>query len=69
MIVGEVTPNREAILRLTLRGLGGQEAVVEAVVDTGFTEYLTLPEETIATLDLLSLDAVDGGQVRITKLT
>jgi clan AA aspartic protease len=50
MISGTVTA-REPIVRLTVRGPGGKQAV-DAVVDTGFTEQLTLPTETIAALDL-----------------
>jgi len=53
MISGTVT-DREAVVRLTVRGPGGEQAV-DAVVDTGFTEQLTLPPETIATLDLSRL--------------
>lgn len=43
MIVGEVTPNREVVIRLELRGTSGVCVPVQAVLDTGFTEYLALP--------------------------
>jgi predicted aspartyl protease len=43
MISGIVTADREAIVRLHLRGTSGLGVDVEAVLDTGFTEYLSLP--------------------------
>ena len=50
MIRGSVT-NREAALRLVVRGeTGGVE--VQAVVDTGFDGYLTLPPRAITALGL-----------------
>jgi predicted aspartyl protease len=52
VIVGEVTPYREAIIRLKLRGTSGQEEEVEAVIDTGFSDYLTLPLVLIRSLGL-----------------
>ena len=50
MITGAVT-DREAVLRLVV---GGEaiNAEVQAVVDTGFDGYLTLPPSLIATLEL-----------------
>lgn len=51
MITGSVNTNREAIIRLTVRGSQAQEEI-EAVVDTGFTGYSTLPPPLIATLGL-----------------
>ena len=36
MITGTVTAYREAIIRLNVRGPGGEEKTVEAVIDTGF---------------------------------
>ena len=44
---GEVTAFREAVMRVTLVTESGGEVDVEAVVDTGFTEYLLLPSEII----------------------
>lgn len=52
MISGWVNAYREAIVRLPLRDLQGREQVIEAVVDTGFNGYLTLPPDIIAALDL-----------------
>lgn len=52
MIVGVVNARREPVVGLRLRGPAGIEAAVEAVVDTGFSGYLTLPADRIAALGL-----------------
>lgn len=52
MISGWVNAYREAIVRLPVRDLQGREQVIEAVIDTGFNGYLTLPPDVIASLDL-----------------
>ncbi len=43
MMRGFISGDREAVLRLRVRGPGGREETVEAVIDTGFNGYLTLP--------------------------
>ena len=54
MITGRVTPDgREAIIPLTLlRGRAGETRSTEAVIDTGFTDRLTLPPEFVQELGL-----------------
>ena len=52
MIQGVVDARRAAVVRLRLRGPGGVETEVDAIVDTGFTSYLTLPVVTVAALSL-----------------
>src|SRR6266498_4365140 len=52
MITGTVTTDREAIIRLTVRGPAGQEQRVEAVIDTGFDGWFSLPPALIAGLGL-----------------
>ena len=52
MITGVVTADLEAISRLTLRGPTRRERKVEAVVDTGYDGWLTLPPALIARLRL-----------------
>ena len=42
----------EAVVRLRVRGPGGAEADVNAVVDTGFTASLTLPPSVATALGL-----------------
>ncbi len=50
MITGVVTQNREATIRLVLVGATGRQEEIEAIVDTGFTGFLTLPPAIIASL-------------------
>ncbi len=52
MIEGIVNAAREAVVSLTLQGPSGQTARVDAVVDTGFSFYLTVPTALARDLDL-----------------
>jgi clan AA aspartic protease len=52
MITGMVSLYREALVRVTVRGPGGQEQEIEAVIDTGFDGSLTLPLAHIVSLGL-----------------
>jgi clan AA aspartic protease len=52
MIVGVVNANREAVIQLVVRGSKGQEQEIQAIIDTGFTGFLTLP---LALIDSLGL--------------
>ena len=52
MIRGVVNARREAIVPLRVRGPGGTELDVDAVVDSGFTSSLTLPAAVVAALGL-----------------
>lgn len=52
MILGTVTADREAVIRVKVYSQGGQEQEFNAVIDTGFTGFLTLPSADIATLNL-----------------
>src|SRR5439155_8037739 len=51
MIVG-IVQGREALIRLTIRGFRGRQQEIEAVVDSGYTGWLTLPPPVIAALNL-----------------
>lgn len=53
MITGVVNSEREAIIHLVVRGPNGQEREIEAVIDTGFTGFLTLPFSLILSLGLI----------------
>ena len=53
MITGVVNANREAIIRLIVHGTTGQTSEIEAVIDTGFTGFLTLPTPFILSLGLI----------------
>ncbi len=52
MIEGVVNASHEAVVTLPLRGPAGQARNVDAVVDTGFTRFLTLPTAMVAELGL-----------------
>ena len=52
MIRGAVNAAYEPIVRLAVQGPSGQSREIEAVVDTGFNGYLTLPPGLVADLDL-----------------
>ena len=43
MIQGVVNAAYEAVVALSLRGPAGQAQDIEAVVDTGYSGFLTLP--------------------------
>jgi clan AA aspartic protease len=51
MIVG-IVRRREPLIRLTIRGFRGRQQEIEAVVDSGYTGWLTLPPAVIAALSL-----------------
>lgn len=51
MITGMVQA-REGRIRLRVRGPRRREQEIEAVIDTGYTELLSLPSSLIASLDL-----------------
>jgi clan AA aspartic protease len=52
MIPGVVNSNLEATVRLVVRGSGGQEQAIEAVIDTGFNGFLTLSPVRVRQLGL-----------------
>ena len=60
MIEGVVNADYEAVVTLPLRGSAGQEQEIEAVVDTGFNGYLTLPSAFVAELGLTLLGNVQA---------
>ena len=52
MIQGVVNARHEAMVRLRVRGPGGVESDVDAIVDSGFTSSLTLPMALVTALGL-----------------
>ncbi len=52
MILGVVNPSREATIRLQVSGPGCVPQEVEAVIDTGFDGWMSLPPAVIAVLAL-----------------
>ena len=70
MIEGVVNAAHEAVLTLTLHGLEGRSLETEAVVDTGFSRFLTLPPSAVAELGLKSVGVnrvvlADGSEVAL----
>lgn len=52
MIRGTVNYNNEAVVPLRVRGPSGSEVEIDAVIDTGFTGFLTLPPALTSALGL-----------------
>lgn len=52
MITGIVNANYEATIQLIIHGPSGQQEIIEAIMDTGFTGLLTLPPRLITALGL-----------------
>jgi clan AA aspartic protease len=52
MIVGQVATEREAVVQFRVTGPAGANTDIIAVVDTGFTGHLTLPQRIIEALGL-----------------
>jgi len=67
MIQGKVLASGEATVQVKVRGLSGEAAQVEAMVDTGFNDEMTLPPWAIEKLGLKFVSAsnytlADGAQ-------
>ena len=56
MIKGVVNDAYEAVVRLTVRGPSSQSQEVEAVIDTGYNGFLTLPPALVTELGLVYRD-------------
>ena len=68
MIEGVVNSTYEAVIPLSLRGPAGQVQEVEAVIDTGFTGFVTLPPSLVTELGLAFMGTseatlADGSEV------
>jgi clan AA aspartic protease len=60
MIHGVVSRNREATISLVIVNESRQTKLITAVIDTGYTGFLSLPKKIIAELDL-SWTGIDRG--------
>jgi clan AA aspartic protease len=60
MIRGVVNRHLEATVRLEVVGAGGQRQEVDAIIDTGFTGFLTLPSAVVTALALPWLCRQEG---------
>ena len=68
MIHGAVNAAYEAVVRLTVQGPSGQAREIEAVVDTGYNGFLSLPHDLVTELGLVYRDRgrailADGSEV------
>lgn len=52
MMQGFVNPDCEATISLVISNANRQTQLVDAVIDTGYTGFLSLPHEIISTLNL-----------------
>ena len=52
MMMGNVNSRREAIIQFAVMGSDNQRQGIKAVIDTGYTGFLTLPSGIITTLGL-----------------
>jgi clan AA aspartic protease len=52
MMFGSVNSRREAIIQVVVLGEKNQREGIKAVIDTGYTGFLTLPSALIAQLEL-----------------
>jgi clan AA aspartic protease len=52
MIKGAVSPGLEALICFSVRSSTGTEISIEAIIDTGFTDFLTLAPDVVAALAL-----------------
>ena len=55
MITGQINSSREAVVSLQIVDARNRTHAIDAVIDTGFNAYLTLPSDLIDRLDLLFL--------------
>ncbi|MCY3849841.1 MAG: clan AA aspartic protease [Acidimicrobiaceae bacterium] len=68
MIEGRVNARLEATLSLDVQRPGGRPCTIEAVVDTGYSEFLTLPPDRVGELGLTrkhqgSARLADGSEI------
>jgi clan AA aspartic protease len=60
MMTGAVSAALETMLPLSVQGPGGQPQPIDAVVDTGFNGFLTLPPALIASLGLPWISSIQA---------
>jgi clan AA aspartic protease len=60
MMQGFVDQNCEATLRLVVGNVDAQRQLIDAVIDTGFTGFLTLPLLVLASLELRAYRREEG---------
>lgn len=74
MIVGQVDSRLNLFIPVVVRGFNGQELALNALLDTGFSDFLSLTDDQIQTLGLLpsgvaESELADGSIVPVTLYT
>ena len=69
MIQGRVNSRFEAMVRLVIRGHSGRTREVEAIIDTGYNGFLTLPTTLVEELELTWFGRSEGFLADGTKAT
>jgi clan AA aspartic protease len=74
VIIGQVDTQRNLLFPLVVKGFFGQELEITALLDTGFSDWLSLTDEQVATLGLLpsgvaESELADGSIVPVTLYT
>jgi predicted aspartyl protease len=69
MIIGHVTPNLQATIRLHIEDSSGQTQAIDVTHDTGFSSFMNLPAARVANLGLTwifqqDVQLADGSGVR-----
>lgn len=60
MLTGKVNSSLEAVIRIWIRGPEGQALEAEAIIDTGFSGFLSLPQRLVARLGLSFQGRIHG---------
>ena len=60
MITGEFTEDNQIIVKLTLFGLTERPAEIEAILDTGFSDYIIVPFAAVRQLGLVEVDTMQA---------
>jgi clan AA aspartic protease len=74
VIVGEISARREIVFRLSVLDYLGEPHDFSAVLDTGFNDFLTLPQPIIDALQLTYLSSAavvlgDGSEIQMRRYT
>jgi clan AA aspartic protease len=60
VLTGKVNSSLEAVVRLWIRGPEGEALETEAIIDTGFSGFLSLPQHLVARLGLSFQGRIHG---------
>ncbi len=74
MITGEVKPTKDAVIRVVCLAVSSIEIEIEAVIDTGFTDYLTITHDLLVSIahgfdEFVDVTLADGSVATIEALS